>query len=329
MPDPLDIYALMSGSEPDAAASARVMANMIRANRMGQLGSALGSPDAISVMGNVVGSHAKQDEDLLVKGLTAREGMNTRKEISDNTNALKATIAAMQEGGKDRRFKPYKFSGNALTGRTRGNEATGEADYTPPTAKPVDPNAGAKPKTLAYSEVKDVQNLNKELEAINGMETGFKDEYAGGGPLGAASVRLKKALGSYASPKSQEEAAYWADYQRMIDIPQRHEKFGSALTPGESRIWESARNLGPNSDPKVVRQAITSMKGILNRHLSSWKESRSAAGYGTEQLDPLTKAVGATVVAPAADKSPVEGAIKTKSGKWAVKNADGKYEYVE
>jgi hypothetical protein len=187
--------------------------------------------------------------------------------------------------------KPFDFSFNQTTGAGVGDKRTGKRVNDPLVAKPVDPNAGAaKPKALSYSEVKDVQRLNTELGSLNELESKFKDTYAGKGPLGALVVRGKKMLGSAATPAAQEEAAYWADYQRLVDIPQRHEKFGSALTPGESRIWESARNLGPTSDPKIVRAALASMKGILNRHLGSWKESRSTAGYGEEQLNPLIKA---------------------------------------
>jgi hypothetical protein len=208
---------------------------MIRANRMGQLGSALGSPDAISVMGNVVGSHAKQDEDLLVKGLTAREGMNTRKEISANTNALKATIAAMQEGGKDRRFTPYSFSGNALTGRTRGNKATGEADYTEPTAKPVDPNARGRTK-LIYDE-----KGNGLLLDMDTGETRPTSMPTGGGPV----QREQKKLG----PKEVGQLSTFDAAEERLGKMEALFRKGVGTYPGASTLHDVASVAGV-ADPE-------------------------------------------------------------------------------
>jgi hypothetical protein len=211
--------------------------------------------------------------------------------IADQAAALKLTLGLGDQAVKREGIMPFSNTGTPLTGTVKTNKKTGEQTVTQPVAKPINPDApGPKPKILAYSEVKDIQGLNTELSSLNDIEKNFQDSYSGKGPLGATLVKAKKMLGSSASPEAQKEAAYWADYQRLVDIPQRHEKFGSALTPGESRIWESARNIGPNSDPKIVRQAISSMKGILSRHLDSWKESREAAGYGAGQLDPLVKA---------------------------------------
>jgi hypothetical protein len=91
--------------------------------------------------------------------------MNTRKEISANTNALKATIAAMQEGGKDRRFTPYTGSWSPEKGGYKLNRGDGTLTQLPQDAQAVaDKNAraGGARTQVAYDKDGNAVLVNKD-----------------------------------------------------------------------------------------------------------------------------------------------------------------------
>ena len=83
-----DIYSILMGSEPEAADSARAMANAIRRNRNFAMGAGLGAADPLGAMGKSVADFGKQDEGLLENAARNRlhytpqlDAMRTKKEM--------------------------------------------------------------------------------------------------------------------------------------------------------------------------------------------------------------------------------------------------------
>lgn len=103
MPTP-DIYTLLMGGGPDAAASAQAMAEQIRRGRQAALAGALGSPGAIGAMGQQVAANTRQDQAGLEKAIEQRsrygEEAKTReadakRQADDRKSQLAQTLAVI------------------------------------------------------------------------------------------------------------------------------------------------------------------------------------------------------------------------------------------
>jgi hypothetical protein len=141
----------------------------------------------------------------------------------------------------------------------------------------------------AKTDLNETREIRDQLVALSKR---FKDEYAGGGLLGGVATASYQALGSTASPRAQEDAAFWADFQRFIDIPERHQKFGASLTANEKQSWEQAKNLNPRADPKLVRQKFKELVDIVNKRLSSHADALRAEDYDPAAIESLVGASG-------------------------------------
>ena len=92
----VDLYTLMMGMEPDAAATARAMAQAIRGNRQAALAGALGTQDAIGTMSKLQQANAAQDENLMEKGLSARLHYGEAAKMAQRQHEL-AKMKAQQD----------------------------------------------------------------------------------------------------------------------------------------------------------------------------------------------------------------------------------------
>ena len=207
-------------------------------------------------------------------------------------------------------------------------------DITP---KPIPGPGGTgglrKDKDLSPAAGRDLSELATIATNFDSLGASFRDEYAGMGVTGGIRTGLARKLGSAGTANQQALGEWWKDFDRLINLPQRNEMFGASLTPPEKQAWAEAQNISPGSDPAVVRRAFAKLTGIVKAKVKAQGEALVADGYGADVVNKVTLGlVGGAQQAPAAsggDTPPVEGAIKTKSGRWAVKNADGKWEYVQ
>jgi hypothetical protein len=154
-------------------------------------------------------------------------------------------------------------------------------------------------KPIPEGAKKDLGETREIRDALVSLSSRFKDQYAGGGLLGGAATSAYQAMGSSASPQAQEDAAFWADYSRFIDIAERHAKFGASLTANEKQSWEQAKNLNPRADPKLVRKKFKEMIDIVNRRLSGHADALRVEDYDPAAIDALTR--GSADAKPAAD----------------------------
>jgi hypothetical protein len=154
-------------------------------------------------------------------------------------------------------------------------------------------------KPIPEGAKKDLGETREIRDALVSLSSRFKDQYAGGGLLGGAATSAYQAMGSSASPQAQEDAAFWADYSRFIDIAERHAKFGASLTANEKQSWEQAKNLNPRADPRLVRKKFKEMIDIVNRRLSGHADALRVEDYDPAAIDALTR--GSSDAKPAAD----------------------------
>jgi hypothetical protein len=76
-------------------------------------------------------------------------------------------------------------------------------------------------------------------------------------------------------------AEWWRNYAKQNKLPERHELFGGALTPGEARSWDEA-DISPTMAPAAIQRNIARRNEIFqtasNRAIQTLRDS----GYNTE-----------------------------------------------
>jgi hypothetical protein len=160
-----------------------------------------------------------------------------------------------------------------------------------PTAVPVGTPGGAPAKagkTIPPSEKNTLQSAAAEVRALEALQERFKDQFAGGGAVGGAATWLYQTLGSWGTQGMQQDAQFWADFQRMIDLPQRHALFGATFTPGERTSWDAAKNIKPGADPAVVTKALKTMAQLTARKLNEHGSALLSEGYNADAVRTLT-----------------------------------------
>lgn len=154
-----------------------------------------------------------------------------------------------------------------------------------PVTKPQPTKAG---RALNIGDRDKLEKTLGESSNLDSLIGRFQDSYAGKGAAGKTLVDVNKKLGSWASPGAQEEAHFWADFQGSFDLERRNKLFGASLTPGEAAAWEAAKTITPNSNPKVVRQALTRLRDAAASSLKRRGRSLAKDGYNAEAIEEYT-----------------------------------------
>ena len=143
-------------------------------------------------------------------------------------------------------------------------------------AKTVVAQPPYKPQT--GPEVKALKEFKEEVKAVERIVPAFKDEYAGQGVTGDLKRSLAGALGSSGPKDWQAMEAWWADYDKLVALPERHEFFGSALTPVEQTAWKNAQIVKASRDPAMIKQTLSIMRAAAKRVLKE-EEARQVSNY--------------------------------------------------
>lgn len=172
---------------------------------------------------------------------------------------------------------------------------------------PINKPAPAKqPRALTTSDRDKLDALRTQVQAARELAEGFQDSFAGKGFMGAATVAGKQMLGSWGSDADQKEAAWWANFAKWVDLPERNKTFGSSLTATEKGSWEGAKNIKPGADPKLVRAQIARMEKISADAMARRGRSLAKDGFTAEAIEEYTGPLGLGE-APAAGASPKPG----------------------
>lgn len=163
-----------------------------------------------------------------------------------------------------------------------------------------------KPKaapTLSSGERDELQGLAAEADALRSLAARFKDEYAGG-PWASAKTTFGQVFGGAAPESAQRAAEFWADYSKLLDLPERNAIFGASLSAGEKASWEGAKNVRPGVDPKIARKKFAEMLAIVERKKDARAESLKEEGFRPGAVDKL---------AAGAETAPVGGPARISS----------------
>ena len=311
-----NVYDLLMGSGPDAAAVARAMSEQIRRGRQIEILGALGSPNAAMGIGKAMGGNADQDIKLLERAAEAR--MKAGEEAKQRDAALKAAAAERayqaQAAAAERKAalqqtialinanKPQAVA----TPNTEGQSALAW-DAATQSWVGVGPGdrgrAGGKGtpgnyKTYSKAEITDYEKANDLLTSVKMLGETFDPSYAGKGLGGDLAMSGKQLLGSSASKKVQAEANYWKQLQLLVTNPQRHALFGSALSAHEKAAWDAANALTPKSSPEVVRKALLDLQRAIDERITAHGMGRVKEGYDPEATEQYIRASSFKAHAP-------------------------------
>lgn len=144
------------------------------------------------------------------------------------------------------------------------------------------------PKDLGPTIAKSLHDQSKTVQHLGNSARDFKDEFAADvGIIGRGQNILSGELGISTSKAMDEQAAWWRDYKRFIELVERHEFFGATLTKGENISWKQAEiNIGMK--PEEIRKNLKKRMGMMQDMLTEYAE-----GIAITKKNP--NAVGALV----------------------------------
>lgn len=186
----------------------------------------------------------------------------------------------------------------------------------------VKPRGGGD-KALTKGDRDALEKLYGEEQGITDLAQRFKPGFAGKGILGSKGVEMNQTLGSMASKEGQEEATFWADYAKRVDLPERNKTFGSSLTATEKSSWDQAKNIKPGADAKTVKAQLERMAKIIADVKARRGRSLAKDGYTQGAIEEYTGPLNLDGEAKAPGGAPEE--TKLIGGKTYFKNARGKW----
>lgn len=161
---------------------------------------------------------------------------------------------------------------------------------TDATGKPIVKPTATKP--LSDKNIETLKDLHGQVQVADDLLAEFKDGFAGKGLTGGAQVALAQELGSTGSPDQQALAKFWANFSKMVDLPERNKTFGASLSTGEKSSWEGAKSIKPGSDPKLVREQLAKMKQIASDVRQRLGRTLAKDGKNVEAIEEWTGPLG-------------------------------------
>lgn len=145
------------------------------------------------------------------------------------------------------------------------------------------------PKSLSNSEATQLKDGNKMIKIMADNLATFKDSYVTpqAGLIGRMENLASQEFGMFTSKETDEQAAWWEQYKRFIELVERHEFFGATLTKGENQSWKQAEiNMGMKPDK---------LRANLNKRIERLKEVLDSYAYAVTVSRKNPKAVSALV----------------------------------
>lgn len=150
-----------------------------------------------------------------------------------------------------------------------------------------------KPPKLTVSDRRDLTQGADLVGNMQGLLTGFKDDYAAPQVFGK-SIPYARPLSNTLSSmglgsKDMDEAQkWWAASDRLYTLFERNKMFGATLTSNEMKAWNEA-NASKNMKPEQVKAMLKDILKVAREQLASNVDGFVAGGYDEDQIDALTQ----------------------------------------
>lgn len=151
------------------------------------------------------------------------------------------------------------------------------------------PKAGAEQKPIPRQVVQDLEKSREVATATQNLANAFKSKYANKGLVGFGSELSLDAAARLGIDK--ETVLFWKDYRKMVEIVERHAKFGASLSGAEKKSWDSA-DISPGMDADIIRRNLATRTKIANDFLANQAADYADAGYGDARIQSIAKRAG-------------------------------------
>jgi hypothetical protein len=181
-----------------------------------------------------------------------REEDKIRQEMQQLTLGLQASIA--QAASADRRYAAdlrHEDRQDALAAKGNGPG-----------------------KILPATEIGKLNDSIQKGTLLTNLAQDFKPEYAGWEGT-AMNVAGKLPM------VDTKAAEWWRNYNKQSKLPERHELFGGALTPGEASSWAEA-DISPTMAPEAIQRNLNRRAEIIQQHNNRAVQTLRDSGYNTE-----------------------------------------------
>lgn len=262
-----DIYEAMIGAAPQNQAQQTAVAGALRRRRaLGELGNLTGDQVLQSFGAKLTG-----DTDAQVKLL-----QDTRQKDADNAQTKSYQDAQL------------KHMGDVLAETKRNNDMMNQSRLLQALAAMQKAENAGKNKPgfkMTLGDRRKLEDISQSITQGDSLGATFKDEYAqklGAGPQSKLPNTLSSVgLGS----KGMDEAAnWWAQWNLVYSMPQRHATFGATLTPGEKQSWLES-DINPSMDPKTIKERVQKVMKILKDKGGLMDKEYRALGAAPELMD--------------------------------------------
>ena len=242
----------------------------------------------------------KQARTLATSKLAATKLANENKEKAAKLKA-EATVKAEDlkyddfktwvspDGAKknlaEKQGKVYELD---AAGNIQPSSNQGMVEYKEPTDKS---KSAANTGKLTKSERKDFEEGSAEgLEALN-ILGGYNRDYSvsetlgmdiQGTPLNSLDNYMVGTVG-IGSERDKTKANWWRTLQRFVELPARHELFGSALTATEKAAWEKAA-IAETLAPDEAEALVHELEGIIRERIRRGAGNSLFKGASSEYI---------------------------------------------
>lgn len=195
------------------------------------------------------------------------------KDIGDLSTMVKLPMTDAVIGGGDEAYKwgklVYDITGGADGGRT------GIIPFT------------QKGKSVPTRAMKVYDDSSKALSSMITQMDGYEPSFSNTGNTPFVNPVLNYMSTSQGveldGDGRKTEAAWWGNLNQFYTMPERHEMFGSALTPTEEASWKASA-INANMDDYQIRHAMATRLHIMRTFSERKIASGLAEGYSQETL---------------------------------------------
>lgn len=216
-----------------------------------------------------------------VQSQTTKRGQDITAETSRANNA--ATNA--------------RLAADAAAGRGLQRELAGQADrrardiaeQTDRRMRELAENKGAA-KPIPARVVQDLQDARDSAATMDALGAEFKDEYAGKGVIGVGSdlqLDIASRLGV-----DKGSVLWWKDYRKMVELVERHAKFGASLSKAEQASWRSA-DINPGMDSEIIKKNLATRSSIAKKVLENTAQDAIDSGHAEDRVQAIANRTGA------------------------------------
>lgn len=150
-------------------------------------------------------------------------------------------------------------------------------------------NKGAA-KPIPARVVQDLQDARDSAATMDALGAEFKDEYAGKGVIGVGSdlqLDIASRLGV-----DKGSVLWWKDYRKMVELVERHAKFGASLSKAEQASWRSA-DINPGMDAEIIKKNLATRSSIAKKVLENTAQDAIDSGHAEDRVQAIANRTGA------------------------------------